>query len=102
MGPAPPLPPPGWTVVGAAGSPVLGSAIRVLYWWPHEGWQLGRVPRRRRRGSRRAPFTHVQVVPVGYRLATAGFAGEVDSLLDAASYGSPSRWVALHPVPGRG
>ena len=27
------------------------------------------------------------------------FAGEVDSLLDAASYGS--RWVALRPVPAR-
>ena len=39
------------------------------------------------------PFTHV----AGYRLATAAFVGEVDSLLDEASYGS--RWVALCPVP---
>ena len=77
-------------MVEPAGSPVLGSAI--LYWWPDEGWQLGRVRRR----SRQVPFTHV----VGYRLATAAFAGEVDSLLDEASYGS--RWVALRPVPGRG
>jgi hypothetical protein len=82
----PPAPPPGWAVVAAAGSPALGSTI--LYWWPDEGWQLGRVRRR----SRRAPFTHV----VGYQLATAAFAGEVDSLLDEASYGA--RWVALAPV----
>ena len=32
---------------------------------------------------------------VGYRHPTAAFAGEVDSLLDEASYGS--RWVALAP-----
>ena len=88
-GPTPPIPPPDWTVVGPAHAPVLGSVI--LYWWPDEGWQLGRV----RRHSRQAPFSHV----VGYRLATAAFAGEVDSLLDEASYGS--RWVALRPVPAR-
>jgi hypothetical protein len=33
---------------------------------------------------------------VSYQLATAAFAGEVDSLLDEASYGA--RWVALAPV----
>ncbi len=72
-----PAPPPGWTVVAAAGLPALGSTI--LYWWPDQGWQLelGRVRRR----SRKAPFTHV----VGYQLATAAFACEVDSLLDKAS-----------------
>ena len=73
----------------AAGSPALGSSrSTILYWWPDEGWQLGRVRRR----SRKAPFTHV----VGYQLATAAFAGEVDSLLDETSYGA--RWVALAPV----
>ena len=61
----------------------------LLYWWPDEGWQLGRVRRR----SRKAPFTHV----VGYRFPPAAFTGEVDSLLDEASYGS--RWVALVPSP---
>jgi len=70
-------------VVAVAGPPGLGSAI--LYWWPDEGWQLGRVRRR----SRKAPFTHV----VGFRAPTAAFTGDVDALLDAASYGS--RWVAL-------
>ena len=63
--------------------PDLGSAL--LYWWPDEGWQLGRV----RRCCRRAPFTHV----VGYRPPAAAFAGEVDTLLDPATYGS--RWVSL-------
>ena len=72
-------------MAAAAGSLALGAAI--LYWWPDEGWQFGRVRRR----SRRAPFTHV----VGYRHPTAAFAGAVDSLLDEASYGS--RWVALVP-----
>ena len=66
---------------------MLGSAL--LYWWPDEGWQLGRVRRR----SRKAPFTHV----VGYRFPAAAFTGEVDSLLDEASYGS--RWVPLVPAP---
>jgi hypothetical protein len=41
--------------------------------------------------SRMTPFTHV----VGYQHATAAFAGEVDSLLDAASYGSC--WVVRSP-----
>ena len=43
----------------------------------------GLVARLRRR-CRRAPFTHV----VGYRIPTAAFAGEVDTLLDPATYGS--------------
>ncbi len=81
-----PAPPPGWTVEVAAGSPALGSTI--LCWCPDEGWQLGRVRRR----SHKAPFAHV----VGYQLATAAFAGEVDSLLDEASYGA--RLGALGPV----
>ena len=43
--------------MAAASPPELGSAL--LYWWPDEGWQLGRIRRR----CRRAPFTHI----VGYR-----------------------------------
>jgi hypothetical protein len=62
--------------------------MTILYCWPDEGWQLGRVRRR----SSKAPLTHM----VGYQLATAAFTGEVDSLLDEASYGA--RWVALAPV----
>jgi len=85
-GPTRPDPPPGWAVVAVAGPPGLGSAI--LYWWPDEGWQLGHVRRR----SRKAPFTHV----VGFRAPTAAFTGDVNALLDAASYGS--QWVALSPV----
>ena len=73
----PPPPPPGWA---------------VLYWWPDEGWQLGRLRRR----CRRAPFTHV----VGYRTPTAAFAGEVDKLLNPATYGS--RWVSLTRVAPSG
>ena len=65
--------------MSAAGPPDLGSAL--LYWWQDEGWQLGRILRR----CRRAPFTHV----VGYRTPTAAFAGEVDALLD------PATWVSL-------
>ena len=40
----------------------------------------------------RAPFTHV----VGYRTPTEAFAGEVDTLLDPATY--CSRWVSLTRV----
>ena len=51
-----------------------------------EGWkpdsELGRI--RRRCPCQSAPFTHV----VGYRTAPAAFAGEVDTLLDPATYGS--------------
>ena len=35
---------------------------------------------------------------VGCRLAAAAFAGEVDSLPEAASHGS--RWVSLVPIGG--
>ena len=59
-------------------APYLG--FDILYWWPDEGWQLGRIRRR----CRRAPFTHV----VGYRTKTATFAGEgreVDTLLDTVT-----------------
>ena len=59
-------------------APYLG--FDILYWWPDEGWQLGRIRRR----CRRAPFTHV----VGYRTPTAAFAGKVETLLDPATYGS--------------
>ncbi len=47
--------------------------------------------------SRPRPYlTHA----LGHGHATAAFAGEVDSLLDEASYGSRSGWVALAaPVP---
>ena len=76
--------------MAAAGPPPdLGSAL--LYWWPDEGWQLGRIRRR----CRRAQFTHV----VGYRTPSAAFAAEVDTLLDAATYGS--RWVSRLADPGR-
>ena len=86
----PPQPPAGWAVAAAGPPPDLGSAL--LYWWPDEGWQLGRVRRR----CRRAPFTHV----VGYRPPAAAFAGEVDTLLDPATYGS--RWVSLIRVAPSG
>ena len=85
----PPQPPPGWASV-AVGSQDLGSAL--LYWWPDEGWQLGRVRRR----CRRAPITHV----VGYPTTTATFAGEVDTLLDPTTCGS--RWVSLTRVAPSG
>ena len=76
--------------MAAAGPPDLDSA--VLYWWPDEGWHLGRIRRR----CRRDPLTHV----VGYRTLTAAFAGEVDTLLDPAAYGS--RWVSLTRVAPSG
>ena len=77
--------------MAAAGPPQdLGSAI--LYWWPDEGWQLWRLLRR----CRWALFTHV----VGYRTPTAAFAGEVDTLLGQATYGS--RWVSLTRVAPSG
>ena len=37
---APPHQPPPGCAVAAAGPPDIGSAL--LYWWPNEGWQLGR------------------------------------------------------------
>ena len=42
---APAQPAPSWVLV-AAGPPMLGSTI--LYWWPEEGWPLGRLRRRSR------------------------------------------------------
>ena len=80
--PSPPSPPAGWSL-GSWAPAALGDTI--LYWWPEEGWQLGRVVR----VVRRAPFTHV----VRYRRSDASFTGDVDTLLDAASHGS--RWVRL-------
>ena len=76
--------------MAAAGPSYLGSAI--LYWWPDEGWQLGRILR----CCRRAPFTHV----VGYQTPTAAFAGEVDTLLDTTTY--CLRWVSLTRVTTSG
>ena len=61
----------------------------LLYWLPDE---LGRIRRR----CRRASFTHI----VGYRTPTAACAGEVDTLLDPATYGS--RWVSLTRVAPSG
>ena len=82
--PPPPVAPAGWTI-GPLGSPGTGSV--VLYWWPDEGWQLGRVSR----PAARRPLTHV----VTYRRPTAAFTGTVDTLLDSASYGQ--RWMLLLP-----
>jgi hypothetical protein len=83
--PHPPCPPPAW-VVGPAAPPVVGASL--LYWWPEVGWQFGRVARL----SKRTPFSHV----VRYRRPAATFAGDVDTLLDASSYGT--RWVLLAPA----
>ena len=41
---APPAPPRSWAVTAAGEPPVPSSTI--LFWWPYEGWQLGRVRRR--------------------------------------------------------
>ena len=83
---APPAPvaPAGWAV-SPAGPPVLGAS--VLYWWPDYGWQRGVVARL----CKRAPYSHV----VRYRRPTATFALDVETLLDAPSYGL--RWVLLVP-----
>jgi len=85
ISPHPPCPPPAW-VVGPAAPPVVGASL--LYWWPEVGWQFGRVARL----SKRTPFSHV----VRYRRPAATFAGDVDTLLDATSYGT--RWVLLAPA----
>ena len=77
-----PSPPAGWSL-GAWAPPAVGDA--VLYWWPEAGWQRGRVARL----ATRAPFTHV----VRYRRPAAAFTGEVDTLLDPASYNV--RWALL-------
>ena len=82
--------------MAAVGRPGLGSAL--CCWLPDsdEGWHLERIRRR----CRRAPFTHV----VGYQAPTAAFAGEVDTLLDPATYGHDdgSRWVTLTRVAPSG
>jgi hypothetical protein len=51
----------------------------VLYWWPDDGWQTGRVTRL----YPRSPFSHV----VAYRRSDSALHGTVDTLLDAASCG---------------
>jgi hypothetical protein len=86
-----PVAPAGWAVSPVV-APSLGASI--LYWWPDDGWQRGVVARL----CKRAPYSHV----VRYRRPTAAFAGDVETLLDAPSYGL--RWVLLvpsgeHPVP---
>ena len=73
--------------------PMVGATL--LYWWPAEGWQLGRVAR----PSTQAPYSHV----VRYRRPGASFTGNVDTLLDAGSYGT--RWTLLaraSPTPAPG
>ena len=55
-----------------------------------EGWVGGRV----RRVCRRAGFSHV----VGYASSSSLGAGEVDTLLDAASHGPAGRWHLLVPA----
>ena len=69
---------------------MVGS--QVLYWWPSDGWQRGVVARVRNAGG----FSHV----VRYRRPTSALHGDVDTLLDAASYGS--RWVLLAPAARSG
>ena len=72
--------------VAAAGPPGLGSVL--LYWWSDdsEGWQLGRI----RRGWLPAgPATGRRP----QRRYGAGPPGEVDTLLDPATYGSC--WISL-------
>ena len=75
--------------LGPAGAPALGAS--VLYWWPAYGWQRGVVARL----CPRSPYSHV----VRYRRPTAAFAGNVDTLLDAPSYGI--RWVLIVPSGAR-
>ena len=92
-GRAHPLPPAGFVVDPAPGD--LGSALvgrEVLYWWPADGWQRGRVARL----CPRNPFSHV----VAYRRSHSALNGTVDTLLDAASYGD--RWVLLSPAESSG
>ena len=52
----------------------------LLYWWPDDGWQRGTVSRLCPRGA----FSHV----VAYTRQTSALRGTVDTLLDAASYGT--------------
>ena len=87
-GPRPPspTPPPGW-VISEPGPAAVGA--NILYWWPSDGWQQGVVARERTTGG----FSHV----VRYRRPTSALHGAVDTLLDAASYGT--RWVRLASAP---
>ena len=55
----------------------------LLYWWPDDGWQRGTVARLCPRGA----FSQV----VAYTRQTSVLRGTVDTLLNAASYGT--RWV---------
>ena len=92
-GRAHPLPPAGFVVDPAPGD--LGPTLvgrEVLYWWPDDGWQRGRVARL----CPRSPFSHV----VAYRRSDSALHGTVDTLLDAASYGT--RWVLLSPAESSG
>ena len=63
------------------------TGARVLYLWPAEGWQLGRVARL----CSREGFSHV----VAYGRSSALGAVVVDTLLDAASHGTQGRWRLL-------
>jgi hypothetical protein len=78
-----PLPPPGFVICPPGVAAKVGS--KILYLWPEDGWQCGRVNRH----SKIPPFSHV----VSYRRVNSALQGEVDSLLDNASYGF--RWVLL-------
>ena len=82
--PSPPTPPPEFALADPSLA-VVGD--HILYWWPDDGWQHGTVVRE----CRRSPFSHV----VRYRPPGAAIRGDVDSLLDLASYGI--RWARLTP-----
>ena len=88
------LPPAGYTVdvapPGDLGAALVGRTL--LYWWPTDGWQRGTVARLCPRGA----FSHV----VAYTRQTSALRGTVDTLLEAASYGT--RWVLLSPAPAAG
>ena len=87
-----PIAPSGFTMdaapPGDLGIALVGRTIRVLYWWPSDGWQRGTVARLYPRGA----FSHV----VAYSRQTSTLGGTANSLLDAASYGA--RWVLLSPT----
>ena len=85
-GPAPPTP----ARLGGGGRGSAGPRLRPPLLVAGLGLSARSGIRRR---WRRAPFTHV----VGYRTPPATFAGEVDTLLDPATYGS--RWVSLTRRP---
>ena len=62
---------------------------KILYWWPEDGWQRGRL-------CQGGAFSHV----VAYTRQTSALRGRADTLLDAASY--CVRWVLLSPASGTG